>query len=110
MGDIGAEKIQLKENGEEQFRYYEYKLRDVKKALGVTYDSTLSVRVIVFLLLIVSSVIISITFTVLFLRKYGNTDILSRNIVILMGANGLLWAISELLILTYIFNPVLTFG
>ena len=96
LGDIGAEKIQLKENGEEQFRYYEYKLRDVKKALGVTYDSTLSVRVIVFLLLIVSSVIISITFTVLFLRKYGNTDILSRNIVILIGAIGIILIKSSL--------------
>lgn len=109
LGDIGEKKMQIDNYGDE-IPSYEYKLRDVKKALGVTYDSALSVRVIVFLLLIVSSVIISITFTVLFLRKYGNTDILSRSIVILMGANGLLWAISELLILTYIFNPVLTFG
>ena len=109
LGDIGEDKIKLSKYGNE-FRDYEYKVRDVKKALGVTYDSPLSVRAIVFMLLIVSSVIISITFTVLFLRKYGDTDKLNRNIVILMGANGLLWAISELLILTYIFNPVLTYG
>ena len=109
LGDIGEEKIKIGKYDWE-IPYYEYKVCDVKKVLGVSYASPFSARVIVFLMIIGASIVISTAYTVLLFRKYGTVEKVNKKLLVMIGVNGVLWSISELLILTYIFNPVLTFG
>lgn len=110
LADIGEEVLYIDRNGIEKPDCYEYKACDVKKVLGINYDSHVTMRAIIFMVVICISVILSITLTIVFIRKFRDYETISKNMIICWVVNDGLWVLSEVLILTYIYNPVLTFG
>lgn len=99
----GDKKVEVDKYGDIQNEYYEYRLIDVKKELGVEYETENSNKVIIYWIVTVLVIIASLIMIWISLRANSKE-------VILWLLSILLACVSIFLILMYVYNPDLIFG
>ena len=110
LNNIGKKRIEADEHGDGQKEYYEYRLIDAKKALGVDCSIANAKKVIIYWIITVVFIVSAVVMILIYLKSSVERTIISRKEIIALTLSIVFSCLSIFMVLMYIYNTDLIFG